>query len=462
MSTVTNERATGRDVILAIGENMRSSLEPLVTKVIAPSRYQVYLHADDYDRLRSLFGELESETRRRLDAELARLNRGSQPVLKRLMPVIRRKGGAAAAAGRGRARRAAAVSAPRYVSAEGRWTMRFQEDSRRPPAARATSRWCRSSPSRRPWVTAPARSPGASRPPAGRARAQGRAAHRGGPGGAGRWPSRAPCRLRRCRSRPAPPCRPPLSPASPSTTTAGPRPSGDQGRDRHRPRGRRRLRLGRSPARHLPGRLPRARPAAAHAGGHLPHQGPEQAGHDRQRHAARSQPADGRRRVAATSTAGSSCRTAPASASPASSPSSSRGSASDHALLGPAGVPRRSPPAGRCPGGALLHPGQMVARALHAGLSAAAAAIPAASGRTTRTASSASRSAASSRSIDGVGGESGGEVAARIAREVLRARLSRRTTDLDRLVREAIALANRQIYERAQADPQSRPACPAC
>jgi serine/threonine protein phosphatase PrpC len=56
--------------------------------------------------------------------------------------------------------------------------------------------------------------------------------------------------------------------------------------------------------------------------------------------------------------------------------------------------------------------------------------------------------------IDGVGGESAGEIAAETALEVLRARLSRRTTDSARLVREAIALANRQIYERAQADPR--------
>ncbi len=54
--------------------------------------------------------------------------------------------------------------------------------------------------------------------------------------------------------------------------------------------------------------------------------------------------------------------------------------------------------------------------------------------------------------IDGVGGESAGEVAAQIALDTLRARLSRRTTDSERLVREAIALANKQIYERAQAD----------
>ncbi|HVT58488.1 MAG TPA: protein phosphatase 2C domain-containing protein [Thermoanaerobaculia bacterium] len=54
--------------------------------------------------------------------------------------------------------------------------------------------------------------------------------------------------------------------------------------------------------------------------------------------------------------------------------------------------------------------------------------------------------------IDGVGGESAGEVAAETALEVLRARLSRRTTGAARLVREAIALANRRIYERARAD----------
>jgi serine/threonine protein phosphatase PrpC len=55
--------------------------------------------------------------------------------------------------------------------------------------------------------------------------------------------------------------------------------------------------------------------------------------------------------------------------------------------------------------------------------------------------------------IDGVGGESGGEIAAQTALEILQARLSRRTTDAARLVREAIALANKQIWERAQANP---------
>lgn len=107
----TKDRATARDVVLAIGENMRQSLEPLVTKTIAPSLYQVYLHPDDYDYLRTLFGEMEGEAKALLDKELEQLNRGSSPVFSRL---LRKK--------------EAAPQAPKYVSAEGKWTIRFQED----------------------------------------------------------------------------------------------------------------------------------------------------------------------------------------------------------------------------------------------------------------------------------------------------------------------------------------------
>ncbi len=112
---MTNERATARDVVFAIGENMRESLEPLVTKTVAPSLYQVYLHADDYDHLRSLFGELESEAQRLLDRELVRLNREAVPPMTRLLSAVRGRG-------------AAPETAARVVSAEGRWTIRFQED----------------------------------------------------------------------------------------------------------------------------------------------------------------------------------------------------------------------------------------------------------------------------------------------------------------------------------------------
>src|SRR5262245_1105249 len=109
---VEKERATGRDVILAVVENMHQSLEPLVTETVAPSLYRVYLHDGDYEHLRTLFGKIENEAKKVLDQELERLNKDSVPVLQRL---LRRKNGG---------------SEPpmRYVSAESGWYIRFQED----------------------------------------------------------------------------------------------------------------------------------------------------------------------------------------------------------------------------------------------------------------------------------------------------------------------------------------------
>jgi FHA domain-containing protein len=112
---LTKERASGRDIILAIGENMRQSLEPLMTKTLAPSLYQVYLHADDHDRLRSIFPELEADAQRLLDREIAQLNRSAVPAVDRLLAPLRR-------------RKPAGEPAMRYVSAEGRWFIEFQED----------------------------------------------------------------------------------------------------------------------------------------------------------------------------------------------------------------------------------------------------------------------------------------------------------------------------------------------
>lgn len=106
------ERATGRDIVLAIRENMRESLEPLVTETVAPSLYQVYLHPEDHDHLRTLFGKLEAEAKAVLDRELQSLNRGAVPLVQRL---LRRK-------------KEAEAPVMSYVNAEGRWFVRFQED----------------------------------------------------------------------------------------------------------------------------------------------------------------------------------------------------------------------------------------------------------------------------------------------------------------------------------------------
>ena len=115
----TKDRATGRDVILAIGENMRQSLEPLVTKTLAPSLYQIYLHPDDYDHLRTIFGELETEAKKLLDDELTKMNRVPAAPLGKLLKTFRKKGAEEPAP---------AEPAMKYVSAEGRWVVRFQED----------------------------------------------------------------------------------------------------------------------------------------------------------------------------------------------------------------------------------------------------------------------------------------------------------------------------------------------
>ncbi|HEV7515933.1 MAG TPA: FHA domain-containing protein [Thermoanaerobaculia bacterium] len=124
---MSQERATARDVILAVAENMKSSLEPLVTKTLAPSLYQVYLHAEDYERLRTIFGEIEAEAKELLDREMQRMNRGASPVVGRIFGRVRKiqgKGDETLVGTPGKLGK----PAPRFVSAEGRWFIRFQED----------------------------------------------------------------------------------------------------------------------------------------------------------------------------------------------------------------------------------------------------------------------------------------------------------------------------------------------
>jgi hypothetical protein len=74
-------RATGRDIILAILDNMRESAEPLLYETLVPSHYDVYLHRDDYGRLTGIFARIREEARRALSEELARINKKSVPRL---------------------------------------------------------------------------------------------------------------------------------------------------------------------------------------------------------------------------------------------------------------------------------------------------------------------------------------------------------------------------------------------
>ena len=74
---MTTDKVTGREIILMIGKNMLEGLEPLVTKTLAPSLYQVYLHAEDYERLERILPEIEADAKLFLDLELEKLERSA-------------------------------------------------------------------------------------------------------------------------------------------------------------------------------------------------------------------------------------------------------------------------------------------------------------------------------------------------------------------------------------------------
>jgi hypothetical protein len=85
--TVT--RRPARDIIEAVLDNMRKNLEPLRYSTLAPSRYTVYLHANEYARLEGIVPILKEQTVRALTDELESLNRRSS--LRRQVDRLRRR-----------------------------------------------------------------------------------------------------------------------------------------------------------------------------------------------------------------------------------------------------------------------------------------------------------------------------------------------------------------------------------
>jgi hypothetical protein len=74
-------KATGKDIILAILDNMRESGEPLLRNTLVPSHYDVYLHQDDYSRLSSILSRIRDESIQALHKELAELNKKGSSLL---------------------------------------------------------------------------------------------------------------------------------------------------------------------------------------------------------------------------------------------------------------------------------------------------------------------------------------------------------------------------------------------
>jgi hypothetical protein len=70
-------RRHARDIIDAVVANMRQNLERLKYSTLAPSRYIVYLHPAEFERLQTIMPVLQEQTVRALDEELRRLNAAS-------------------------------------------------------------------------------------------------------------------------------------------------------------------------------------------------------------------------------------------------------------------------------------------------------------------------------------------------------------------------------------------------
>jgi len=70
----TTPRRQPRDIIDAVVANMRRNLERLKYSTLAPSRYTVYLHPAEFERLETIVPVLCEQTIRALDEELRRIN----------------------------------------------------------------------------------------------------------------------------------------------------------------------------------------------------------------------------------------------------------------------------------------------------------------------------------------------------------------------------------------------------
>jgi hypothetical protein len=72
---MNNARATGADIIEAMIDNLHTHLEPIYYTAQAPSLYHIYLHKNDFNRLKGVFPQIIGEAKRALDDEVKKLNR---------------------------------------------------------------------------------------------------------------------------------------------------------------------------------------------------------------------------------------------------------------------------------------------------------------------------------------------------------------------------------------------------
>lgn len=75
----TDKLATGKAIILEVVRAMRTNLEPLLFSTVAPTRFFVYLHPGDHERLEGIIPTIVSQARRALDEEVRKWNDRAKP-----------------------------------------------------------------------------------------------------------------------------------------------------------------------------------------------------------------------------------------------------------------------------------------------------------------------------------------------------------------------------------------------
>ncbi|NUR54149.1 MAG: FHA domain-containing protein [Acidobacteria bacterium] len=84
--TSSGAHRPARDLIDAVINSMRANLEPLKYSTLAPGRYVVYLHPDEYARVEGIIPVLQEQTTRALGEALEKLN--SRPAYRRYLDLI--------------------------------------------------------------------------------------------------------------------------------------------------------------------------------------------------------------------------------------------------------------------------------------------------------------------------------------------------------------------------------------
>ena len=70
-----DSQVTPEDVVEMILDKMQEQISPSYYKYLVPNIFNVYLHSEDFERLRGLHHVIREEAVRALDEEIGKLNR---------------------------------------------------------------------------------------------------------------------------------------------------------------------------------------------------------------------------------------------------------------------------------------------------------------------------------------------------------------------------------------------------